>query len=348
MPARTIASAMRIRFVAALLMGTAAAATAAGCDNPDGPATGPQITCPVSVAVQSPTGNPVQVTYGAPTVTGGKAPVTATCSPTSGSFFSLGTTSVLCTAVDAAFKSSTCTLSVAVTKTPPPPPQLGATRFVAFGDSITEGFLHSCPGGASLTFQQDLAALAFESLRPPGEITTSYPYKLRTELVARYTTQSFVVVNEGLGGEFTADGLLALPGVLNTDNGQVLLLQEGTNDIDSIGSGDATSTISTMVSNLRAMVRAAKSRGMTVFVGTLTPQRVGACRDFASQWVEPANVQIRAMVTSESVTLADLYAAFGGVAGDLIGPDGLHPSEAGYQKIADTFFAAIKSKLEIQ
>jgi lysophospholipase L1-like esterase len=44
----------------------------------------------------------------------------------------------------------------------------------------------------------------------------------------------------------------------------------------------------------------------------------------------------------------DLHAAFGGTATtELIGPDGLHPTEAGYQKIADTFFAAIKSTLEV-
>jgi lysophospholipase L1-like esterase len=33
-------------------------------------------------------------------------------------------------------------------------------------------------------------------------------------------------------------------------------------------------------------------------------------------------------------------------AGSLIGSDGLHPTEAGYRRIADVFFAAIKRELE--
>jgi lysophospholipase L1-like esterase len=36
-----------------------------------------------------------------------------------------------------------------------------------------------------------------------------------------------------------------------------------------------------------------------------------------------------------------------GVAGtDVIGADGLHPTAAGYSKIAETFFDAIKQRLE--
>jgi hypothetical protein len=31
-----------------------------------------------------------------------------------------------------------------------------------------------------------------------------------------------------------------------------------------------------------------------------------------------------------------------------IGPDGLHPTAAGYEKIADTFFTAIEQTLEIK
>jgi lysophospholipase L1-like esterase len=41
-----------------------------------------------------------------------------------------------------------------------------------------------------------------------------------------------------------------------------------------------------------------------------------------------------------------VYQAFGSDAPSLIGFDGLHPTPAGYQRIADTFFATIKSSLE--
>jgi lysophospholipase L1-like esterase len=53
------------------------------------------------------------------------------------------------------------------------------------------------------------------------------------------------------------------------------------------------------------------------------------------------------MVAGEEATVVDIYAAYGGVAStDLIGPDGLHPTDAGYSKIAGTFFDAIRQRLE--
>jgi lysophospholipase L1-like esterase len=55
---------------------------------------------------------------------------------------------------------------------------------------------------------------------------------------------------------------------------------------------------------------------------------------------------VHALATSETVPFADVNAAFGSDAASLIGFDGLHPNPAGYQRIADTFLATIKSSLE--
>jgi len=41
----------------------------------------------------------------------------------------------------------------------------------------------------------------------------------------------------------------------------------------------------------------------------------------------------------------DVYAGFEGNL-TLIGDDGLHPNEQGYQRMADVFFAAIRANLE--
>ena len=63
--------------------------------------------------------------------------------------------------------------------------------------------------------------------------------------------------------------------------------------------------------------------------------------------VVPVNDRIRLLVASEGVFLVDLYQAFGGVADTtLISSDGLHPSAAGNQRIAETFFTAIQARLE--
>ena len=152
------------------------------------------------------------------------------------------------------------------------------------------------------------------------------------------------MLNRGNPGEELADGVSRLPGVLSADMPQIVLLQEGANDVNQGRSP------TTMAASLRSMVRDARSRGMQAYVGTLLPQRPlgvgGSCRGFGADNVGAANDQIRAMAASEGAPLVDLYQAFGGTPGDLIGPDGLHPTEAGYSKIADSFFDVIRQRLE--
>jgi lysophospholipase L1-like esterase len=63
--------------------------------------------------------------------------------------------------------------------------------------------------------------------------------------------------------------------------------------------------------------------------------------------VVPANDAIRAMVAAEGAILVDLFQAFGGTADPLlISSDGLHPTTAGNEKIARTFYEAIRARLE--
>jgi lysophospholipase L1-like esterase len=58
------------------------------------------------------------------------------------------------------------------------------------------------------------------------------------------------------------------------------------------------------------------------------------------------NNTLQIMATQEGITYVDLYNAMLPDAATLIGSDGLHPTEAGYRKIADLFFSAIKAALE--
>jgi len=55
---------------------------------------------------------------------------------------------------------------------------------------------------------------------------------------------------------------------------------------------------------------------------------------------------MRSIALSEGVTLVDVYAAFGGDTMTLIDFDGLHPTPAGYERIAQTFLTAIRQNLE--
>jgi acyl-CoA thioesterase-1 len=198
-------------------------------------------------------------------------------------------------------------------------PVLSRTRFSAFGDSITEGKLAS----------GDTAPVP-------------YPSDLKMRLAARYTMQDFIVSNDGVGGETTVDGAARLPGVLSARNPEVLLLVEGVNDL---ALGDS-SRVAVVINNLRSMVQTARGRGIQVFLGTLLPEIPGGSKTGALALIVPTNDQIRALAASQGVPLVDLYQAFNGLERMLIGEDGLHPNAAGYQKIGETFFNAIRGRLE--
>ncbi len=305
------------------------------------------ISCPVAQAAQSLDGNPVLVTYPNPTPSGGQGISSISCTPPSGSRMPVGTTTVTCTVQDTQRQTASCGFQVTVTRVP----RLAATRFTAFGDSMTEGFLTTCPNttltaltGGLLNLQADIAALT--TIRPPQFSAVSYPVKLQALLAARYSAQAIVVSNQGSGGETVATGLTQLPSVLSAEQPQALLLLEGINDINQ----QHAAGIPIVVNGLRTMVQEARRRGINVFLGTLLPQRRGSCRSFdyadGVDDIAPANVLIRQMAGIEAVPVVDLYQAFAGNETTLLGPDGLHPNEAGYQKMADLFYAAIVQRLE--
>jgi hypothetical protein len=77
------------------------------------------ISCP-SPVLTSPDGKAISVTL-TPTVSGGVAPISTSCSPASGSLFSVGTTSFSCTAVDAAQQKASCNSTVVVAASQPAP-----------------------------------------------------------------------------------------------------------------------------------------------------------------------------------------------------------------------------------
>ena len=320
-----------------------------GCASaPSGPP--PALTCPAPIQVVSPTNNPVAVTFQAP-VASGSQPVTSTCAPPSGSMFAIGTTTVGCSATVSESRVS-CSFNVTVA----PPPRLEKTRTLAFGDSITFGASGICPGGSTavrrLTLEELLRPLV-EGLVPPP---TSYPSVLQQSLRSRYTSQSPVVLNEGLPGETVNDSETRrrFTRALNEQSPEIVLLQEGINDLhvfDLYGIPPSQG-MRGVVEALRAMSLEARGRGAHVFLGTLLPQRSNGCRAFAIpprgdiDLITPTNNLIRSMAATEGIDLIDLYAVFAGQVDSLIAQDGLHPSEAGYSAIAKAFFDAIRQRFE--
>ena len=92
---------------------------------------------------------------------------------------------------------------------------IAKTKFMAFGDSITDGAVSLAP---------------LVMLGPPD----TYPFKLEQMLRQSYPTQEIIVENEGKGGERTNQGVLRLPGLLDAKRPEVLLLLEGVNAVRAL------------------------------------------------------------------------------------------------------------------
>jgi lysophospholipase L1-like esterase len=123
----------------------------------------------------------------------------------------------------------------------------------------------------------------------------------------------------------------------------VVLLLEGVNDLNQLGADG----MSVVINGLRNMVRQIRTYGVPVFLATIPPQRPGAMRALSPTLVAPTDDQIRTLAANEGAVLVDIYRDFNGDVVGLIGDDGLHPNAAGYQRMAESFVAAIRANLEL-
>jgi lysophospholipase L1-like esterase len=288
----------------------------------------PRAVCPAPVTRSSPTAQPVPVTYPPATVEAGFPPTTVACAPASGSVFPVGVTAVTCTATDHINRASSCSFSLTVVG----PPHLSVTRFVAFGDSITWG-----EDGTNAE-----TIMTVGRLRPFVQFPASdtYPGVLQMSLSALYTAQFPQVANQGKPGEAVTDPATFSRFVSVTPSSQydVVLLMEGANDLGAVSTQAS-------ISGLGQMIDSARSRGLTVMLATITPRNPSGSKGANAGLVAPFNDQVRTLAISKGVPLVDVYVAFGGDL-SLLSSDGLHPTKAGYKRIADTFFSTIRQTLE--
>jgi lysophospholipase L1-like esterase len=268
-----------------------------------------QMSCPAAMTREASSPQGTDVHFDAPTPTGGRAPYNVQCQPGSGSIFAIGETAVGCTATDADMKQASCGFGVTVRvgRT------IAKTKFTAFGDSITDGKVSLVP---------------LISLAGPD----TYPFKLEQMLRERYPSQSILVVNRGVSGDHTRDGVKKLPGVLDADRPEVLLLLMGINAINSLSTSEQTS-------NLRTMIRDAQSRGVDVIIATVMPMFPGTSNykpDTAGK-IAALNANIVSLAIQHSLgPPVDLFGLFDANP-ELMGTDGLHPSITGQTRIAEAF-----------
>jgi len=321
---------MKHRYIAAVAL--LAAACGGGGSGPTPVVNPPQIACPADLTVKGVTGAAQDVSFDNPTTTGGSAPVNVTCARASGSSFPLGTTSVSCTANDAAGRQASCSFNVVLTGFTMP-----ATRFEAVGDSLTQG-------------ENGLPAFV--------DTPNAYPTKLQTLLDSFYPSQGLTVVNRGVGGERIETTVSSLPGNLNRDRPQAVLVLGGYNNLtlpcgvgraNTTACGDATQEAAVGV---RDCIRKAKESPVGVkfiFVSTLTPpgpvDAKAPDKRIDRDAIIETNRKIRQFAASEGATLVDTYALFVGHEADYVSIDGLHLKPAGYDTIAQAFFDAIRKAI---
>ncbi len=321
------------------LIAAAVAVLLGGCGTPNepGPTPGaPTISCPANITVRGVPGSGQTVTYPPATVSGGTSPVTTTCTPASGSSFNVGTTAVSCTAVDAASRQAQCSFTVTST-----PLLISVTKFLAFGDSVTEG-------------QNGRPGLHGERV---VDVPNAYPTKLQSMLNSEYPGQGVTVPNYGYGGEPVGDKANSLlEGALSKEKPGAVLLLDGYNNLlggcpnGSSGTAACSQSITDVAFGIRDLIRIAKRPEYAVryiFVSTMTPPGpylgLPPDRRIASDAIVRANTGIANMVRSEGVTLVDTYPKFVGHEADYVDQDGLHLRPAGNQALAESFFGVIKT-----
>jgi lysophospholipase L1-like esterase len=216
-----------------------------------------------------------------------------------------------------------------------PIPLLSKTRFMAFGDSLTEGKTTLLPRGA----------VVIPTREPPVyNSEVSYVSQLSAKLTERYRDQEITIIAEGFGARTTIDDKDREREVLDQWRPDALLLLEGTNDLNR---SPGTAGINSAADALQRMVRDAKARGVRVFLATLPPMVPPGFRTYpeAAAAVPVLNARIRNIAAVENVALVDMYAALSTVN---VGPDGVHLTAEGYGIMANEWLKAIIDTMEIK
>jgi len=296
------------------------------------------IACPTDMTVQSFNESSAVVSYPDPSVEGGLEPISTECIPPSGNSFSIGDTTSECTTSDDLGQTASCSFQITVL----PPPELAVTRFLAFGDSLTAGVISSplaLPG-----------PLAFPTP------SLSYPTKLRFKLRNAYPVQSIVVINSGLSGEEAVQATSRFQSEISRVGPDVVLIMAGTNDVNKVSNVVTPSQAAIYASEaIESMVLDAEGRGIDPILATIPPIRSVAGKEDNAQAARELNSLIRSIAIGRGIPLVDVFDVINN--GDCsasasanipcLGEDGIHPTQEGYQRIANRFFNVIVNEYDV-
>lgn len=169
-------------------------------------------------------------------------------------------------------------------------------------------------------------------------------YLLRLENRLRAFWGAGEVIDRGVDGSKTTSGISRIDSSLRRDRPAYALIHYGTNDWNDRLCRAADPPCYT-AENLRSIVAACKRDETIPVLATIIPVNVGFDARVPitrQEWVADIDRQIRAIATAEGAILADMEKAF------LADPDlaslfadHVHPSDKGYELMADVWLKAI-------
>jgi lysophospholipase L1-like esterase len=163
----------------------------------------------------------------------------------------------------------------------------------------------------------------------------SYVLKLERLLIEQYG-QGFELINSGIGGETSTEGLSRLGSEIRLIQPDLVLLLEGIVDVNN-----ALPRFPVVRANLNEMMRVVLRHDIAIIIGTYPPLNPEGFRIQGIGNVSRLNDIIRQEAKELDVPIADHEKAWNGSM-SMQGPDGLHPNDNGYEKMAETWFQAIQ------
>src|SRR5262249_52361983 len=179
-------------------------------------------------------------------------------------------------------------------------------------------------------------------------------------LDANYPGQT-QVLNRGHGGDTIEKTVSQMHGLMVADQPGAVLILSGFNDLTGpcgVGKAATQACIDAVDGNvafgIRDCIKEVKEANVGVkyiFVSTLTPPGTFTPAPGVTDHridgnaIVRANTKIKQMAASGGAILVDPYPAFLGHESEFVSVDGLHLQPAGYQKLADTFFASIMANV---
>jgi lysophospholipase L1-like esterase len=183
-----------------------------------------------------------------------------------------------------------------------------------------------------------------------GSTTNSqnrWPDLLSERLLANSATKNTGVLNLGIGGNCVLRNCLGPAGVnryktdiLDQAGVQAVIIFEGVNDIGAVRTAEAAASVASgLIEAYKKMIDSARSRGLKIYGGTITPmkgngyynQNSESCRQEVNKWIRTGgkfdavfDFDLATRNPADSISLPSSFQN-----------DGLHPDLSGFRKMAD-------------